>query len=97
MKGGHPLWKFRASKVTFIPPDDSWIIRGWASFEGDPKEHGHLANITANWRDSRWYLSPVAFALVGGGLAIRFTSPSPTNRDWFATRRVASADEPACS
>ena len=64
-KRGGPLREFRLTKITFIPPDDSWVIRGCASFGGDLKEHGHLANITAKWRDSRWYVSPVAFELVG--------------------------------
>lgn len=65
VKGRRPLREFRPSKVTFIPPDDAWVIRGCASFEDDPKDHGHLANIRATWSDSRWHLSLVSFALVG--------------------------------
>src|SRR5256885_1701926 len=62
---GRPLREFRLTKIVFIPPDDSWVIRGCASFGGDLKERGHVADITAKWRDSRWYLSVVAFVLLG--------------------------------
>jgi len=60
-----PLREFSPSKVTFMPPDGSWNIQGCASFEGDRKEHGNIADITARWKNSRWYLSPVAFVLFG--------------------------------
>jgi hypothetical protein len=59
------LREFSPSKVTFMPPDGSWNIQGCASFEGDPDRHGHVADITALWSGSRWYLSAVAFVPFG--------------------------------
>lgn len=61
------LREFSPYKVTFIPPDDSWVIQGCALFEGDAKQHGHVADITARWIDSRWHLSAVAFAVFEKG------------------------------
>ncbi len=65
MKSGKTLREFRPSKVTFMPPDGSWNIQGCASFQGDPNQRGHIADVTARWTGSRWYLSPVAFVLFG--------------------------------
>ncbi len=65
MKHMRLLREFSPSKVTFMPPDGSWNIQGCASFEGDPSQRGHIADITALWKDSRWYLSPVAFVPFG--------------------------------
>jgi hypothetical protein len=65
MKGQCTLREFRASKMTFMPPDGSWNIQGCASFDGDPRQRGHIADITARWKDSRWYLSPIAFVPFG--------------------------------
>jgi hypothetical protein len=65
MNSTRRLREFSPSKVTFMPPDGSWNIQGCALFEGDPKQQGHIADITARWKDSRWYLSPVAFVPFG--------------------------------
>lgn len=69
------LREFLASKVTFIPPDNSWVIQGCALFEGDPKQHGHVADITARWIESRWYLSPVVFAMFEKGKVRECSTP----------------------
>jgi len=65
MKHMRRLRQFSALKVTFMPPDASWNIQGYASFEGDASQHGHIADFTAHWKDSRWYVSPVALVPFG--------------------------------
>jgi hypothetical protein len=59
------LREFRPSKVTFIPPDDSWSIEGCAAFAGDLNGQGRVADLHAHWRDSRWYLSMISLELFG--------------------------------
>jgi hypothetical protein len=56
---------FRPSKVTFIPPNDSWSIEGCAAFAGDLDSQGRVANLHAHWRQSRWYLSTISLELFG--------------------------------
>ena len=59
------LLEFVPTKVTFMPADGSWNIQGCARFEGDPKNHGHIADVTAQWLEARWYLSLVAYVPFG--------------------------------
>jgi len=79
MKRQRRLREFRPSKVTFMPPDNSWIIQGCASFAGEPEARGHVADITARWREPRWYLSPIAFVPFGNekGAQLRECSTEP--------------------
>jgi hypothetical protein len=65
MKGQHALREFRASKITFMPPDGSWNIQGCASFAGEHGSKGHVADLTARWKDSQWYLSVISFVPFG--------------------------------
>jgi hypothetical protein len=65
MKGQHALREFHASKITFMPPDDSWNIQGCASFAGEHGSKGHVADLTARWKDSQWYLSVISFVPFG--------------------------------
>lgn len=59
------LQEFRPLKVTFMPPDDSWNIQGCAALAGDPDGQGHVADLSARWKDSRWYLSVISFVPFG--------------------------------
>jgi len=59
------LHAFRPLKVTFIPPDDSWNIQGCATLAGEPDSQGHVADLAARWKDSRWYLSVISFVPFG--------------------------------
>jgi len=65
MKRTHALLEFRPSKLTFMPPDSSWDIKGCASFKGDRAGRGRVASVHAHWVDSQWYLSPVVVDLFG--------------------------------
>ncbi|HYB62318.1 MAG TPA: hypothetical protein VEH50_12680 [Methylomirabilota bacterium] len=65
MQSGRALRQFLPSKVSFYPPNDSWIIEGCASFEGDEKNEGRLASVHARWAHARWYLSPITIELLG--------------------------------
>ena len=65
MQRGHSLLDFSPFKVTFYPPNRSWIIQGCASFEGDAQHERWVASVHARWVHSRWYLSPVVIELFG--------------------------------
>jgi hypothetical protein len=66
MKPRRALRQFHVSKITFYPPEGSWIIEGCACFEGDAEDKGLWAGVHARWRESRWYLSPVVIGLPEG-------------------------------
>jgi hypothetical protein len=59
------LREFRPVKVTFMPPDESWNIEGCASLAGEHNSEGHVANLTARWKNSCWYLSVISFVPFG--------------------------------
>jgi hypothetical protein len=65
MKRTRILREFRPWRVVFVPPDSDWTIQGCASFEPDRNDRGHISNIHATWKDSRWYVSAIAFVPVG--------------------------------
>jgi hypothetical protein len=65
MESMRRLHGFRPVKVTFMPPDDSWNIQGCATLAGEPGGQGHIADLSARWKDSRWYLSVISFVLFG--------------------------------
>lgn len=65
MKGSGALREFRPSKVTFMPPDGSWNIQGCASLAPERGRKGHVANLSAYWKGSSWYLSVISFVPFG--------------------------------
>jgi hypothetical protein len=61
------LHEFVPLSLTFIPPEEGWILEGCANFDGDGKGVGKYSTIHARWKDSRWYLSGIAVELFEKG------------------------------
>jgi hypothetical protein len=52
------LESFSLKTVTYIPPDDEWVISGCAHFRG--MSHGIMATVHAKWKNEMWQLTPVS-------------------------------------
>ena len=61
------LHELASLSLTFVPPEEGWILEGCANFDGDGKGVGKYSTIHARWKDSRWYLSGIAFELFEKG------------------------------
>jgi hypothetical protein len=77
-KRRRPLRDFVPASLTFIPPDEEWVIEGCASVEGDRKSLGHISTIHARWKDSRWFVSEIAVAPSEKGLIRECSMPAST-------------------
>lgn len=83
MKLRRRLRVFQVLRISFYPPEGSWTIDGCACFQEDKAGKGVWASVTAKWKDTRWYLSPVAIGLFGSEKAMNvrecsIPSQSPT-------------------